>query len=91
MLEAAPDQSLDRVLELAAVEHVRHQHRAVIGREFDAVARQQMRRGLDVVADLEDTGILEEWSQALDCEFQSKFTLTRLPPDCDPGVSDPGG
>ena len=79
VLEAAPDQSLDRVLELAAVEHVRHQHRAVIGRERDAIARQQMRGGLEVVADLENPGILEEWSQSLDRQLQRQLTLTRLP------------
>ena len=39
VLERAADQVLDRVLGLAAVEHVGHQHRAVIGRQLDAVAR----------------------------------------------------
>ena len=78
MLEAAPDQALDRVLELAAVEHVGHQHRAVVGRERDAVARQQVRRGLDVVADLEDPGILEQRPQPLDRRLQRQ-TLAGSP------------
>ena len=38
VLEATPDHILDRVLELAAVEHVTHQHRAVIRRRCDAIA-----------------------------------------------------
>ena len=39
VLERAANQALDRMLGLAAVEHVGHQHRAVIGCQLDAVAR----------------------------------------------------
>ena len=38
--EGAARQFLDRVVELPAIEHVRHQHRAVIGRDLDAVTQQ---------------------------------------------------
>ena len=60
VLEGAPGQLLDRVLDLAAVEHVGHQHRAVIGRDRDAVAQQQVRHALHVVADLEHAGVFEQ-------------------------------
>ena len=66
VLQKAPHQTLDLVVELAAVEHIGHQHRAVMRTKRDALARQQMRGGLDVVADLENAGILEQRAQFLD-------------------------
>jgi len=60
VFEGAPRHLLDRVLELSAIEHIRHQHRAIIGKERDAVAAQQMRRALCVMHDLQHAGMFEQ-------------------------------
>ena len=66
VFEGAPRHLLDRVVELAAIEHIRHQHRAVIGKERDAVTAQEMRRALCVMHDLQDAGVFEQRLQARD-------------------------
>ena len=73
VLAAALYEALDRVVELPAVEHVGHQHRAVIGRDGDPVARQQVRGGFQVMADLEDPGVFEKRAQAFDRRFQRQI------------------
>ncbi len=78
MLEGAAGQLLDRVLVLAAVEHIGHQHRAVVRRERDAVAAQQMRHALHVVADLEDARVFEQRLQPRQRDVERQRARLRL-------------
>ncbi len=71
--ERAADQMLYRVLCLAAVEHVGHQHRAIVGRQVDAVARQEVRGALDVMADLKHPRVFEQRPQPVDSHRQGQF------------------
>ena len=66
VLERALDQRFDVVVEPAAVEHIGQQHRAVIGRQRHAPARQEVRRGLDVMSDLEHARIGQKGPQLVE-------------------------
>ncbi len=45
------------------IQHVRDQHGIVAGRELDAAEGEQLQAELEVMTDLEDAGMLEQWLQ----------------------------
>ena len=77
VLERAPHQALDAVIELPAVEHVGHQHRAVVGRQRDAQRDSRCAMAFTSWPIFRTPGSSSSGRKRSDCRFERKLGWLR--------------